>query len=90
MNSFVTLQLEDDEVRFTPDGRIAVVDAINALSDTDCPDCLWEELKRNHPQLGRMCSNYTFPEKGNVPVADVESWVVIQDLLLEQLVRDDG
>jgi hypothetical protein len=89
MESFVTLQLEDDEIRFTPDGRIAVVDAINALSGSDCPDCLWEELKRNHPQIGRMCSNYTFPEKGSALVADVESWVVIQDLLLEQLVEED-
>ena len=32
---YVTLQLEDDAVRFPPDGRIAVVDSIGALSQAD-------------------------------------------------------
>lgn len=89
MKSYVTLQLDDDKIRFTPDGRIAVVDAIGALSDAECPTCIWEALKRNNPQLIGLCADYSFREKENVVVADSESWMIIQTLLLDQLIDGD-
>ena len=89
MKSFVTLQLEEDTIRFTPDGRIAVVDAIGALSEAECPACIWEELKRNHPELIGLCAEYAFREKENVAVADSQGWMVIQTLLLEQLIDSE-
>jgi len=87
---YVTLQLEDDAVRFTPDGRIAVVDAIGALSQADCPVCIWEDMKRNNPHLDELYADYTFPEEGNVPVADTQSWVIIQTLLLDHLIDSES
>jgi hypothetical protein len=90
MKPFVTLQLEDDTIRFTPDGRIAVVDAISALSETDCPDCVWEDLKRSHPQLGGMYNDYSFTGKERVPVASSENWDFIQTLLLERLIDSES
>lgn len=89
MEDHVTLQLEDDAVRFTPDGRIAVVDAIGALTQAGCPVCIWEDLKRDNPQLEELYGDYTFPEQDNVPVADSQSWVIIQTLLLDHLI-DSG
>ena len=88
MNQPVTLELEDNEVRFTPDGKVAVVDAIAALSEADCPQCLWADLKRNHPQIGRWCSRYRFSEEGTVAVAGRRHWMRIQDLLLDHLVEN--
>jgi hypothetical protein len=90
MKPFVTVQLEDDAIRFTPDGRIAIVDAIRALSDSDCPCCIWEDLINNHPQLSDMCSKYTFQGDESVAVANSENWNVIQSLLLEQLMEGNG
>ena len=89
MEDYVTLQLEDDAIRFTPDGRIAVVDAIGALSQADCPVCIWEDLKRNNPELNEMHADYTFPEEEAVPVVDSRSWVIIQTLLLDHLMDSE-
>ncbi|MDX9788069.1 MAG: hypothetical protein RBT11_14910 [Desulfobacterales bacterium] len=90
MNNFVTLELEDSEVRFTPDGRIAVVDAIAALSDEiEAPDIIWEELKRTHPEINQCCNEYAFSEKETAVVADSEDWMRIQSLLLDHLIDND-
>jgi hypothetical protein len=85
----VTLHLEDDRVRFTPDGQIAILDAIGALSQDDCPVCIWEDLKRDNPHLLDICNVYTFPEKEAVPVADSQGWEVIQTLLLEHMIDSE-
>jgi len=45
VNQHVTVQLDDDPIRFTPNGRIAVVDAIAALSEIGYPTRIWEELR---------------------------------------------
>jgi hypothetical protein len=88
MNQPVTLELEESKVRFTPDGKVAVVDAIGALSDADCPQCLWADLKRSHPQISRWCSGYRFSEEETVPVAGRRGWIRIQDLLLDHLIEN--
>ncbi|MBR9986802.1 MAG: hypothetical protein KFF68_12920 [Desulfosarcina sp.] len=86
MKDILRIKLEEDTVRFTPDGKIAVIDAIGALSKTKCPDCLWEDLKRSHPQIGDWCSDYSFAEEETGPVAGNRSWMRIQDLLLDHLI----
>ena len=86
MNQPVTLELEENRVRFTPDGKVAVVDAIGALSEADCPQCLWADLQRSHPQISRWCSDYRFEKEEKVPVAGRRNWMRIQDLLLDHLI----
>ena len=86
----VTLHLQDDLIRFTPEGQIAVLDAIGALSEDDCPVCIWEDLKRGNPHISELCDIYTFPEKESAPVADGDSWAIIQTLLLEHLIDSES
>ena len=81
----VSLTIEGDTIRFTPDGRLAVVDAIAALSEDKCPSCVWEILRRNNPQLEHILENYSFGEGDPVDVADSGGWEVIQGLLLDYL-----
>lgn len=81
----VTLKLEDDLVRFTSDGRVAVVDAIGALCAVKCPECVWEELKRRDPRLAELCGGYAFNEEEQVPVAGSETWMRIEGKLLDYL-----
>ena len=86
MNHCVTLKLEDDTVRFTPDGRIAVIDAIGAVCDAKDPAKMWEDLKHDHPSIVEMCRNYTFSREGTASVVDSEGWMAIQTRLLERIV----
>jgi hypothetical protein len=86
MNEPVTLEIDADTVRFTPDGKVAVIDAIGALSEADCPKCIWNDLKRSHPKISDWYTDYSFPEEENVPVASSRCWDRIQDLLLDHLI----
>jgi len=88
MNSPVTLELDSDTIRFTPDGRIAVVDAIGALSEDECPDGIWEDLKEKHPSIMALCGDYTFLQEETVPVAGCGAWEAIQTMLLDHLIGD--
>jgi hypothetical protein len=86
MNDHLTLKLEGDAVRFTPNGRIAVIDAIGALCEEEHPDTVWEALKRRRPQVATLCEPYTFAGGGPVPVADGAAWMTIQTLLLDHII----
>jgi hypothetical protein len=90
MNRPVTLFIDDDTVRFTPDGKVAVVDAIGALSENDCPQCLWTDLKRRHPGIKRWCRDYHFTEGEKVTVAGSRDWMRIQELLLDHLLEQEN
>lgn len=85
----MTLQLEDDTGRFTPAGRIAVVDAIYALSESDSPERIWKILRRNHPDIANLCTDFNFFDSRAAPVADSEGWESIQALLLDHLLESD-
>jgi hypothetical protein len=39
------MKLDGDRVRFTPDGKVAVVDAIRALSAVERAERIWDSLK---------------------------------------------
>jgi len=89
MKPAMTLQLEEDTVRFTPDGRIAVVDAINALSESGSPESIWKSLRRDHPDIVNLCTDFNFSENQAASVADGEGWQIIQALLLDHLLDSD-
>jgi hypothetical protein len=85
MKQALQFRLDDTNVRFTPDGSVAVVDAIGALGDTRCPKQVWEAMKRHHPRLNTLCSEYAFAGKEVLSVADRDQWRVIQEKLLDYL-----
>ena len=89
MNKDVTLNVEGEDVRFTEDGKIFVIDAIALLSDDDCPSCIWEKLKKENPQLAAALEEYSFKDGESVEVADRESWEIIQTMLLGYLINDE-
>ena len=83
------LRLENDDVRFTGNGQIAIIDAIAALGSPECPACIWDNLKRKHPTLKGIFHTATIDGEVDVPVADSESWDIIQNLLFEYLVENN-
>jgi hypothetical protein len=84
-----TLHLDDKPVRFTPDGKVSVIDAIEATMESDRARAIWETLKEKHPEVLAYCEDYSFPEKGLAPVVDGMGWEMIMTLLFYYLSDDD-
>ena len=81
MNQALILNLDNEPVRFTPDGKVSVLDAIRAVGNSDHPSSLWENLKKEHPEILLHCEDYSFQKEGPAPVVNSEGWERIWILL---------
>lgn len=84
----INLSLDQHAIRFTPDGKIAVIDAITALSDSSNARHIWRDLSATHPEILAFCDSYNFRKSESTPVANGEGWEIIQSLLFEYLVEE--
>jgi hypothetical protein len=80
-----SMKLDGDRVRFTPDGKIAVVDAIKALSAKTNAGRIWESLKAERPEFKDLCQGYNFKEDQTDSVVDGKGWEKIEDALLDYI-----
>ena len=81
MEQPLILNLGSAPLRFTPDGKVSVVDAIRAVSNSKRPYSLWEKLKAEHPNILMHCEDYSFQGKEPVPVIDSKGWEMVWMLL---------
>lgn len=84
------IQLDDRPVRFTPDGKLYIVDAIAALGwiHQDGGD-LWETLIKKKPQV-KQYVDYRHGEGDEpLPVTDSDGWHHIRDHLFDHLIETD-
>lgn len=81
MEEALTLSFGDDLIRFTPDGRVSVMDAIEAVIDPVHASMIWKNLKSDHPEILGYCEEYPFQEGGAVLVTGSEGWEKIWMLL---------
>jgi hypothetical protein len=77
--------LDSVPLRFTPDGKVSVVDAIRAVTKSKCPSYIWENSKAEHPEILIYCEGYSFQGKGPVPVIDSKGWDRVWMLLPDYL-----
>jgi hypothetical protein len=77
----VIVDLDDISIRFTPDGRVSVVDAIRAVGEVPCPAGIWKHLKEAHPEILAYCEDYTFEEEDPVAVINSKGWEKVWMLL---------
>ncbi|MEW6669847.1 MAG: hypothetical protein AB1512_31950 [Thermodesulfobacteriota bacterium] len=89
MEAQITLSLDDEPVRFTPDGRISVLDAIRVLTLSECPELIWEDLKKRHPELLEHCGDHRFQQEGPLPVMDSAGWDLMWVLLFDYVLEPD-
>jgi len=75
------LNLDSVPLRFTSDGKVSVVDAIRAVSNSNRPNSLWEKLKAEHPEILMHCEDYSFQGEEPVPVIDSKGWERVWMLL---------
>ena len=81
MEQTLVVQFDEDPVHFTPDGRVSVLDILRALTQSEHPECLWERIKEEHPEILDHCEDYFFRPGQSHPVVDKEGW----EMLLNQL-----
>jgi hypothetical protein len=88
MDKTVVVNLDSEPVRFTPDGKISVVDAIRAVSNSNRPRAIWENVKVKHPEILTYCEHYPFQGERPVLVANSKGWerilMVLPDYLSDQ------
>ena len=87
MEEALVIALDNETVRFTPDGRVSVIDAIRAVSNSNRPWEIWERLKTQQPEILIHCEDYSFLTGVSAPVVDSEGLekilVLLQDYLLD-------
>ena len=81
----LVLSLEENSVRFTPGGEIAVIDAIKMLSESDTAEDIWETLKNEHPEILSHCKRVHFSKNKSITVADSRGWEQIESLLFDYI-----
>jgi len=83
----LTLNLDNNPIRFTPDGKVSVIDAIQAVSNSNRARPIWESLKREHPDILLHCEDYSFQREAPTPVVTSDGWervfILLPDYLLE-------
>jgi hypothetical protein len=84
-----TVHLDDIPVRFTPDGKVFVIDAIKATMQSKQALAIWETLKSEHPEILAYYEDYAGKGKTPLPVADSSGWEMIMRLLFSDLADDD-
>jgi hypothetical protein len=81
------IELDGNKIRFTPEGKVAVLDAIRALTDRHHPEAIWRDLRRDNPGIDTLCENYRFSNTASSAVVDGEGWAIIEDLLMVYIIE---
>ncbi len=81
--------LDDIPVRFTPDGKVSVIDAIRVVTDSQFPSSIWENVKTRYPEIETLCEEYSFHTEEPIPVVGSEGWERIWMLLPDFLSDPD-
>ena len=85
MEQTIIVTLDSVPLRFNPDGKVSVIDAIRAVSSSNHPYSIWENLKAEHPEILIYCEDYSFQEEGPIPVIDSKAWERVWMLLPDYL-----
>jgi hypothetical protein len=85
MEQNLVVSFDGDPVRFTPDGRVSVLDAIGSLTHSESPGSLWDDVKKKYPEIGSYCGSYSFQKGHSLPVVDREGWDMLLTVLVDYL-----
>ena len=90
MNETYVVEMDNDQIRFTPDGRVFVLDAIKAVSGSNSEQDIWKNMKLDHPDILKYCERPAPSEDDGYLVVNTEGWDKIWMLLPQYLFLMDG
>lgn len=79
MTGQLLVVIDDKDVRFTPDGKVAAIDVIHALGGQLPAERVWGEFRRDNPDIA--CAEYTFPGEETLCVIDRRTMQRVEDWL---------
>lgn len=85
MPDAITVVVDQECIKFTPDGKVAVLDAIASLCADEDTTVLWKRLLIQHPELNGLCESYRFSRQRPALVTDGQGWEKIQSVLFDYL-----
>lgn len=84
----IKVTMGEETVRFTPDGKLFVEDAIKLMSPEGESHDIWERITNDHPDILDYCEDYPTLEEDTLPIIDSEGWDRIINLLPKYLFGD--
>lgn len=85
MNEDISLDIGDDPVKFTAEGKVSVLDAIRAVSGSGNPRDIWDRMKEDYGDILDHCESYEFAQNDPTTVINSQGWERIWDLLPEYI-----
>lgn len=85
MEPELRFEIDGMPVDSTADGKVAVMDAVSAVTGFECPKILWKSLTSDHPEILDYCEEHFFQDGTERLVVGVEGWEKIISLLPEYL-----
>jgi hypothetical protein len=83
----ITVVVDNERIKFTPGGKVAVLDAIASLCPGEDTQALWERLLRQQPELNGLCEDYPFSRRKSTLVTDGQGWEIIQEALFDYILE---
>lgn len=88
MDEQIEINMGNDPVRFTCDGKIFIMDAIRIIVPEKELDSFWNRLKEDYPDIIPNTESWITEEGESLPVVNIEGWNRILDVLPEYLSVD--
>ena len=83
MNFGFKLKLDGDAVRFSPDGKVVLLDAIKALTGREPSEDLLAGMKTKLSGMAGRCEERDIPGEGSLTLICSEGWLRICDWLIQ-------
>ena len=81
MNQDLSLDIGDEPVKFTSEGKVSVVDAIRAVTGSEQANSIWNQMQEEHEDILDHCEQHDFQEDDTTVVIDSEGWERLWELL---------
>ena len=89
MPQSMELFLDNEPVRFTPEGRMFVLDAIAAVTQTNSTAEVWSDFKQQKPEVNQYVDTLSGDAGDKEPVCGSDGWDAIQDLLFDYIIYQE-
>ena len=87
MGKSIDVDMGENSVRFSSDGKVFVMDAINLMIPDDESQGVWKRIERDHPDVLVHCEPYLTDEGESMLIVNTEGWEKILNLLPEYLFK---